>query len=114
VKEVVVYRDRINEIERIIEKPIWREKVVEVEKIVEVIKEVDRLVKDDSDNDCMSQARFIDIWNRMFHLKGIASSQCLSEDDFVGLISRSLMSNADAITEGHSTMYTSMSKFSKS
>ena len=38
----------------------------------------------------------------------MASSQCLSEEDFVGLISKSIISNVDNVIDGeYSTMYSS-------
>lgn len=55
-------------------------KVVEVEKIVEIIKEVEKIVQvgggggNDSDCDCLTGARFIDVWNRIFQIQGMANS----------------------------------------
>lgn len=105
LKEIVVYRDRVQEVERIIEKPIMQERIVVVEKIKEVIKEVGQIIQEE-DKDCLSQRRFIEIWNRMFNLKGIQTEKCLTEEQFIGLISRSLMANADDLTNGalHITM----------
>ena len=40
------------------------EKIIEVEKQVEVI--VEKIVYQERDADCMTQNRFIDIWNNMF------------------------------------------------
>jgi len=53
-------------------------KVVEVEKIVEVIKEVEKIVQvgggHEATDDCLSGARFIDVWNRIFQIQGMATS----------------------------------------
>jgi hypothetical protein len=57
------------------------------------------MVQED-DKDCLSQSRFIEIWNRLFNLKGIHTEKCLTEEQFIGLISKSLMTNADDLTNG--------------
>jgi hypothetical protein len=111
IVEKVVVNEILVEVEKIIEKPIITEKVVEVEKIVEVIKEVVKTSTDhESDCDCLTAARFIDVWNNMFTMKGPhtngASNECMTEDDFVGLVSKTLMSNMDSgsFSERMSTM----------
>jgi hypothetical protein len=54
-------------------------KVVEVEKIVEIIKEVEKIVQvggggHEAEDNCLSGARFIDVWNRIFQIQGMATS----------------------------------------
>lgn len=41
--------------------------------------------------------RFIDVWNKIFQIKGMASAECLTETQFIDLVSQSLMSNVDNI-----------------
>ena len=65
--------------EECFEKPIIEEKIVVVEKIKEVIKEVGAIIQEE-DKDCLSQRRFIEIWNRLFNLKGIQTEKCLTEE----------------------------------
>tara|TARA_B110000285_G_C15107083_1_gene608666 strand:- start:519 stop:800 length:282 start_codon:yes stop_codon:yes gene_type:complete len=75
-----------------------------VEKIVEIIKEVEKYIQvgggggNDSDCDCLTGARFIDVFNKIFNIKGMASSGCLTEQQFLDLISKSLIANVDSIT----------------
>lgn len=94
------------EVEKIVEKLVESTKVVEVEKIVEVIKEVEKIVQigggkaAEEDCDCLTGVRFIDIWNKIFQIKGMASADCLTESQFLDLISKSLMSNVDKIERG--------------
>ena len=55
-------------------------KVVEVEKIVEVIKIVEKIItREEEDCDCLTGLRFVDVWNKIFHIKGMASGECLTE-----------------------------------
>ena len=64
------------------------EKILEVEKIVEVL--VEKIIyKDRPDEDCMSQDRFISIWNSLFKLDsyGNHSNHCLTEEQFVDIVS---------------------------
>ena len=76
------------------------EKIVEVEVVKEIIKEVERVVyKDSPSSDCMSQDRFISIWNKLFQVNGHGSSQCITEEAFVDLISQSVRSNANDMTQ---------------
>lgn len=66
-KEVVVYKDRVQTVEKIVEQPIITEKIIEVEVIKEVVKEVEKIIyKDGGVGDCMSKQRFVDIWNQLF------------------------------------------------
>jgi predicted RNA-binding protein with EMAP domain len=103
IQEVVVYKDRIQTVEKIIEQPIITEKVIEIEKIVEVIKEVEKIVYKDTGDDCMTKERFMNIWNQLFQLKhtqhGQSQQQCLGEADFVDLVSGSIMNNANLMTQ---------------
>ena len=63
------------------------EKLVEVEKIVEVIKEIE-VVREEENCDCLTGVRFIDVWNKLFHLEGVASAECMTEEEFVSLVSK--------------------------
>lgn len=49
----------------------------------------------------MSQDRFISIWNKLFAINGQGSSQCITEDAFVDLISQSVRANANDMTHHH-------------
>jgi hypothetical protein len=50
----------------------------------------------------------------MFQIKGpqvgMASTECMTEDDFVGLVSKSMISNVDSISDMASTNASAMSK----
>jgi hypothetical protein len=89
------------EVEKIVEKLVESTRIVEVEKIVEVIKEVEKIVQigggNESDCDCLTGAGFINIWNRIFKIQGIAGSACLTETQFIDLVSQSMISNVDSI-----------------
>ena len=98
--------ERIITVKQIVEVPI------EVIKIQEVIKEVERIVYQsrggngsgggggagagggyESDCDCLTSARLQSIWNKLFKLTGPTSSECLTEEQFVGMISKSFKKN---------------------
>ena len=115
-REVVVYKDRVQTVEKIIEQPIITEKIievekiverpieiikiVEVEKIVEVIKEVEKIITREEENcDCLTGLRFVDVWNRIFNIKGMASGECLTSTQFVELISNQLINNITTLPE---------------
>ena len=112
--EVPMINDRIVEIEKIVEKP------VEVIKIEQVIQEVEKIVYEkvfvpaagkggagkgdgasevDTDCDCLTGARFLDIWNKMFNIKGMASTECLTEEQFVTMISKGIRQNVTGLME---------------
>ena len=77
-------------VERIVEVPI------EVIKIQEVIKEVEKIVyqgggggrgagggaggMSDEDCDCLTGARFLAVWNKLFKLSGPSTEECITED----------------------------------
>ena len=71
---------KFREVEKIVERPYEVVKVVEVEKIVEVIKEVEKIITREEENcDCLTGMRFVDTWNKVFNIKGMASGECLTE-----------------------------------
>jgi len=83
------------------------EKIVEVEVVKEIIKEVEKIVyKDRGSDDCMSEDRFIQIWNKLFTVNGVGSNQCLGEGEFVNLVARSIQNNANDMTHSHKTYQT--------
>jgi len=78
---------KFKEVEKIVEKPIEVIKVVEVEKIVEVIKIVEKIITREEENcDCLTGMRFVDVWNNIFNIKGMASGECLTAPEFVTLL----------------------------
>jgi hypothetical protein len=88
IKEVPMSVEKIQIVERIVEIPIEVIKVQEVEKIVEVFR--DRFVakEESEDCDCLSGIEFIEVWNKLFHLKGVAGTECITKDEFVGLLQK--------------------------
>ena len=62
---------------------------MEVEKIVEIIKEMDA-----EDCNCLTGVKFINIWNRLFHIEGVGGTECMTEDEFVQLISQNFVGGA--------------------
>ena len=87
IKEVPMSVEKLQIVERIVEVPIEIIKVQEVEKIVEVFR--DRFIAreaSDEDCDCLTGIKFIEVWNKLFHLKGVAGTECLTQDEFVGLL----------------------------
>ena len=68
------------------------EKIIEVEKQVEVI--VEKIVYQEREADCMTQNRFIDIWNNMFMISGQSNNSCLTEEQFVQIVSKNIVNNA--------------------
>ena len=98
IKEIMVPTERIVEVERIKEVPMITERIRIVEKPVEVpievirIEEVekivyrDRFITKEDDCECLSGIRFVDVWNKMMHIEGPASTECITEDEFVTLL----------------------------
>ena len=121
--ERIVYKDKFVEIDRVREVPMIQEKVVKVERIVEVpievikiqevIKEVEKIVyqgggggrgagggaggMSDEDCDCLTGARFLAVWNKLFKLSGPSTEECITEDQFISLISKSFNKNLNAL-----------------
>ena len=84
IVEVPMETVKFKEVEKIVERPVEVVKVVEVEKIVEVVKEVEKIItREEEDCDCLIGLRFIDVWNKIFHIKGMAIGECLTEPQFV-------------------------------
>ena len=109
IVEKIVYQDKYIEVEKIKEIPMISEKVVKVDKVVEVpievikiqevIKEVEKIVyqyggkkgsgglgfaggldEDSSECDCLTSARLMTIWNKLFKLNGPTTTDCLTEE----------------------------------
>ena len=115
--EKVVYQEKFVDVERVKEVPLYNEKVVTVEKIVEVpievvkiqevIKEVEKIVYQnngggggaESDCDCLTGVRFLNVWNQIFQLSGPVGTECLTEEEFVNTISRSLKKNCNNLSD---------------
>jgi hypothetical protein len=114
--ERIVYQDKFIEVERIVEKPMIEEKVIKIEtikevpieviKIVEVIKEVTKIVYEnkggaaggeESDCGCLTGDRLQVVWNKLFKLSGPSSDTCITEEEFVGMISKSFVKNSGAL-----------------
>lgn len=80
------------------EVPIEVIKIQEVEKIVEVFK--DRFVQKEAseeDCDCISGIQFMEVWNKLFHLKGVAGTECLTQDQFVEMLQKNIQNNCKMI-----------------
>jgi hypothetical protein len=99
---------------------------IEVIKVQEIIKEVEKIVYInqggkamsagggmgmgmgglDSDCDCLTGARFLTVWNKLFKLSGAGSDECLTEEQFVNVISKSFKKNLAAleITDARTTV----------
>ena len=125
VVEKVVYQDKYIEVEKVREVPMVSEKVVKVEKVVEVpievikiqevVKEVEKIVYQyggkskgtngigsggsDSECDCLTSARLMSIWNKLFKLTGPTTTDCLTEEQFVTMISKNMNKNIKALSE---------------
>ena len=91
-------QERVVKVERIVEVPI------EVIKIQEVIKEVEKIVYQggggggaESDCDCLTGTRLINVWNKIFKLSGPGSEECITEDQFVSMIAKSFKKNCAAL-----------------
>ena len=75
IKSVIQYVDRIvekeiiKEIVREVEVPVETVRVETVERIVEKIVEKERFVKVDDDCECISEAGFVAMWNKIMHIK---------------------------------------------
>ena len=83
--------------------PIEVIKVQEVEKIVEVFK--DRFIPaKEEDCDCLTGMRFINVWNRLFQIKGESNDECLTEDEFIHVIQRNLNQNAKLLQNSNAKM----------
>lgn len=111
--ERIVYRDKYVEIDRVREVPMIQEKIIKVERIVEVpievikiqevIKEVERIVyqggggMSDEDCTCLTGARFLAVWNKLFKLSGPSTDECITEEQFISLISKSFNKNLNAL-----------------
>lgn len=79
IKEVPMAIEKLQVVERVVEVPIEVIKIQEVEKIVEVFR--DRFVNKEAseeDCDCITGLQFMEVWNKLFHLKGVAGTECLS------------------------------------
>lgn len=74
--------ERIKIVEKPVEVPIEIVRIEEVEKIVYK----DRYITKEDDCDCLSGVRFMEIWNKMFHLEGMPSKECITEEEFVSLL----------------------------
>ena len=85
IVEVPTYHDKIKQVEKIIEIPIEIIKIEQIERIVEVEKIVEKLIKEEN-CDCLTGVKFINVWNKLFHIEGIGGTECMTEDEFVGLI----------------------------
>ena len=59
-----------------------------MEKIVEIIKEIK-----EEDCNCLTGVKFINVWNKLFHIEGNGGTECMTEDEFVGLISKNFVRN---------------------
>lgn len=102
VKEVLVEVEKVQTVERVIEKPIESVKIQIEEKIVEVIKEVMVQVPKEvetDDCDCLTGIKFLDIWNKLFKIRGDVSSECLTERQFIEMLSMSFKANAKALMD---------------
>ena len=116
--EKIVYKDKFVEVERVREVPMIQEKVVKVERIVEVpievikiqevIKEVEKIVyqggggggggaMSDDDCGCLTGERFLSVWNKLFKLSGPSTNECITEEQFISLISKSFNKNLNAL-----------------
>ena len=119
--ERIVYKDKFVEIDRVREVPMIQEKIIKVERIVEVpievikiqevIKEVEKIVylgggggrgaggggMSDEDCDCLTGARFLAVWNKLFKLSGPSTEECITEEQFISLISKSFNKNLMAL-----------------
>ena len=94
----------IKEVEKVVEVAVEHTttKQVEVEKIVEIIKEVEKIVYktaeggggEESECGCLTGDRFLTVWNNLFKLTGTGSNACITEEQFVGLITKSLARNS--------------------
>lgn len=110
-KEVIVYKEKVEVVTvekkvevpietiktvfKTIEIPIESIKIETIEKIIEKIVEVEKIVKveveKDDDCECISEASFIALWNKMMILKfQDVKEGCLSDDRFTDLIMENL------------------------
>ena len=90
IKEIPTFVEKIKIVEKPVEVPIEVIKIQEVEKIVYK----DRIVIKEEDCDCLSGIRFMEIWNKMFHLQGAASATCITEEEFVSILQKNFNKNA--------------------
>lgn len=114
--ERIVYKDKFVEIDRVREVPMIQEKIVKIERIVEVpievikiqevIKEVEKIVYQggggggggmSDDCDCLTGARFLSVWNKLFKLSGPSTEECITEEQFISMISKSFNKNLSAL-----------------
>ena len=77
--------------------PVEVIKVQEVEKIVEVFR--DRFVpkEESEDCDCLTGIKFIEVWNKIFQLKGVSGTECLTQEEFVTLLQKNFQNNTKAL-----------------
>ena len=95
IKEVPMAVEKLTIVERIVEVPIEIIKIQEVEKIIEVFRDRYLTKENDEENcDCLTGVRLIDVWNKLFHIKGSSSTECLTEEEFVNLLSKNFNQNA--------------------
>ena len=58
-----------------------------VEKIVEKIVEKERFVRAEDDCECISEAGFVSLWNKIMHIKySNLKDRCLSETRMIDII----------------------------
>jgi len=109
------------EVEKLVEVPMWNDRIVEVEKLVErpievvkieqIFTEVEKIVYEKvfvdngqghgpgeaDDCDCLTGARFLTVWNKIFSLQGVGSTSCLTEEQFINLINGGIRKNVSAL-----------------
>jgi hypothetical protein len=96
VKEIPYEVIKYKAVDRIVEKPIEVIRTEVVEKIIEKIVEVEKIVtvEKEEDCDCFTGVRFIDTWNKLFKISGNVTNDCLTEKQFISMVSDSFNANA--------------------
>lgn len=83
----VVEKEIIKEVVKEIEVPVEVVRVETVERVVEKIVEKDRFVKVDENCECISEAGFVAMWNKIMHIKfDKLRDECLSENRMLDII----------------------------
>lgn len=69
-----------------------------MEIIKEVMVPVTKEVETD-DCDCLTGVKFLDVWNKLFKIRGDVSADCLTERQFIEMVSMSFNANAKVLME---------------
>lgn len=113
IVEKVVYQDKIVEVEKIKEVEVIKEVIKEIVKTVEVpvesvkVELVEKIIEKiiyekvaggggggaEEDCDCLTGARLINVWNKMFKISGPSTTECLTEEQFVSVLAKSFTAN---------------------